>query len=172
MFNKIIAYLAEFFGIKKEVPIVLPEDVWERMFILAESSKQLKLGPITVNHLDVVVETFTATVDELFMRIEVMIACITAEEDPPDWWKERDRTKYAELLPNFYFATKPGYRDPQQVLEMLVEKVEVIHHLLVTKEMDINHHYYHYMRKEFYSIISDTVEILNVSAKLGNLKTI
>jgi hypothetical protein len=170
MFKRFVSWFKEFFGFAEQVVEPLPDDAWQRMFALAEKAKLLKLPDINISHFDVNLAVFSKNVDELFMRFEMMISCIEKEEDTPHWWDERGRTRYLDPLPDFYYEIKPGYRHPQKVLEMLLEKVEVIHNLLEVKKIDVNHQYYHYMRKEFYSIVSDTLEVLNVSFALGNQK--
>lgn len=148
----------------------VPEDAWELMFYLARHLKEVALTPITILHYDYLLEVFSQNADELFSRVEMMISCIENESDVSIEWDERGRTRYYEPIPDFYFSVKFGYRHPQQILLMVIEKVEVIHYLLESKQLNQNHPYYHYMRREFYSVISDVNSVLQTSVKLPKVE--
>lgn len=151
------------------LPTQWPEDAWDRMLMMAHYAQDFKLGPIGVHHYDTTVEVMSKNVDELFAQLETLIHCTANEEDVPDGWNDRDRTKWVDPLPDYYFSTKAGYRQPQDVLDIVIEKVMVIHNLLESHEIVVIHPYYSYMRREFYSVVCDVVEVLNASYELHKL---
>ena len=149
------------------LPKEWPVDSWERMFTMAHYAQDFKLGPLDINHYDYTVEVVSSNVDELFAQLENMITCIAHEADVPDGWNDRNRTKWIDPIPDYYYHVKPGYRQPQDVLEIVIEKVMVIYNLLESQEIYALHPYYSYMRREFNTVVSDILEVLNVSIALG-----
>lgn len=151
------------------LPKEWPEDVWERMFMMGHYAMELQLGPISIYHFDITIEVSTKDVDELFAHLEIMIRCLANSSDVPDGWNDRSRTKWIDPIPDYYYGIKPGYRSPQAVLDIVVEKVMVIHNLIESNEIIVIHPYYSYMRREFYTVVSDVIEVLNASMVMGKL---
>ena len=146
---------------------VWPEEIWARMYAMADYARGLQIGELGIRYMDVEVEVTTSSMHQLFRRIETMLSCIDIQGDPPEWWGTRNRDKKLLSLAEFYFDRRNGYRSPQQVHDKLVEKVSVIHHLIESQDIDDRHLYYHYMKREFFQVVSDIVEVLTASIALS-----
>jgi hypothetical protein len=151
------------------LPKEWPVDSWDRMFTMAHYAQEFKLGELGVHHLDHTVEVVSSNVDELFAQLEILINCVAHEEDVPDGWNDRNRTKWIDPIPDYYYHVKHGYRQPQEVLEIVVEKALVIYNLIESQEITVIHPYYSYMRREFNGVVCDVLEVLNVSLALSKL---
>lgn len=170
MLKRWFQWVKEFFGFDVPLPTPLPEDAWDLMFALKEQCGKLKLSGFIVTDYDTVAETYAAHIGDLFKRLEMVIKCIQTECETPAEWADRSRSKMLDTLPDFYYDPETGYHTPGEVLKILIEKVEVIHYLLDSKQMDAQHLYTPYLRKEFLSVISDTIEIFKVSQKISLLR--
>lgn len=167
MFKQLVFWLKWLAGCEPVEPkIEFPDEAWEKMFTLATFCKGMSLGPIEIEHFDIKLELFSDTATELFIRMEMLIRCMQSFGDPPDVWSERRREVETISIVDYYFDTRHGYRSPQSVMDSLLQKVAVIHHLLEEKQLVKSHAYYPYMKREFFSIIADANAVLSASERL------
>lgn len=144
-----------------------PEDIWLRMYAMAQAAESWTLDQLSVVHFDAMVDVTTSSIHQLFRRIEVMISCIDIQSDTPSWWDDRNRDKQPVSLAEYYYDKRFGYHEPQDVLTKLIEKVAVIHYQIDTQRINVSHEYHSYMRREFFQIVSDIVEVLTASHELA-----
>ncbi|MNE89701.1 hypothetical protein D3C80_1871430 [compost metagenome] len=69
---------------------------------------------------------------------------------------------------DYYYDVRSGYRAPQDVLELLLQKLSVIHYEYVDKYTDPLHSYSIYMRKNFSGVVSDVLSVLETSITIRN----
>jgi hypothetical protein len=170
MFKRLIKWLKEFYGIGVQPEEPLPEDVWDLLFVLSEQVSAKKFAGLDITHFDIIVHTYSPHIKDLCKRLEMMIKCIKTDQTAPLWWEERDAMKLYDCLPDFLFEDVVGYWTPAKTASVLTEKVIVIHDLIEQLSINPKHSYYFYMRKEFYQIVSDAVEILTRLNQIGTDK--
>lgn len=170
-FKQLVAWLGPS---RKDIPLedepVWPEEIWARMFAMMRYAEKLTLCDINVSHYDITVLATTTSIHQLFRRMEIMIDVIDNQADTPSWWKDRNRDKQPYTIVEYYYDARNGYHQPQVVLEKLIEKVMVIHHLIESQDITPRHNYYHYMLKEFFQLVSDIVEVFTASIEMSKLQ--
>jgi len=150
------------------LPDTLPEDDWERMFLLAEVATSIKLPELESKHYDVSLMTYTDSVNELFVRMDVLYQCMVEEKDAPSSWKARRRDLTEVTIVDYYYDLRLGYREPQEVLEILLQKLSVIHYQYENKYKDPLHSYAIYLRMNFSGVVSDVLSLLENSITIRN----
>lgn len=150
------------------LPERLPDDDWERMFLLAEVATSIKLPQLGSKHFDVTLMTYTDTVNDLFFRLDTLYSCMRSETDTPNTWRARRRSMSEVTIVDYYYDVRSGYRAPQDVLELLLQKLSVIHYEYVDKYTDPLHSYSIYMRKNFSGVVSDVLSVLETSIMIRN----
>lgn len=167
MFKRFIHWL---FDIREEPPLAVEEplsdDPWERMFQLADVLRLAQLVDLDNTHLDVRPLMFSDNIAQLYERMEMIITSIQDEEAQHPTWKARRRELLAVPAPDYYYSSKFGYRHPQDVLAIMLEKIAIIHHLLETKAMDDQHVYHPYLKREFTAVVRDVCTILEFKQTL------
>lgn len=166
-FKKWFAFLFKQEPVVEEVEAPLPEDIWERMVELAKRLEGCQLPALDIRYFDVIVNVTTTSAHQLFRRIENVLNCIDIQSDSPEWWGERNRNKNPTTMTAYCYDRRNGYTEPQIILDKLIEKVAVIHHLIASQSINASHDYYHYMRREFFQVVSDIVEVLEACHRLG-----
>lgn len=160
-------FLFRVLGIKDfYIPDTLPDDDWERMFLLAEIATSIKLPTLTGNHFDVTLATYTDNVNDLFSRLDTLIHCMRYEADVPSSWKVRRRDLIDITIVDYYYDVRAGYREPQDVLEIVLQKLSIIHYLYEHKFHDPVHNYSVYLRRNFSGVIGDVLSVLETSITL------
>lgn len=150
------------------LPDDLPEDDWERMFLLAEVATSIKLPELGSKHYDVTLNAYTDSINDLFVRLDVLYQCMLTEGDAPSSWKARRRDLIEQSIVDYYYDLRLGYREPQEVLEILLQKLSVIHYQYEDKYKDPLHSYSIYMRKNFSGVVSDVLSVLETSITIRN----
>jgi hypothetical protein len=138
------------------------------MFLLAEVATSIKLPTLGSSHFDITLMTYTDTVNDLFFRLDTLYACMVAESDTPSSWKARRRDLTEITIVDYYYDVRSGYREPQDVLAVLLQKLSVIHYQYEDKYQDPLHSYSIYMRKNFSGVISDVLSVLETSITIRN----
>lgn len=142
------------------IPERWPEDPWERMFQMADCATKVRLGELTITHFDVMFSTYTQEIDELFYLLETLIEWVGRQDELPPTWEARRHTKYVRPMAEYLSSIKHGYRAPQSVLELLVQKVAILHYQLEQQGLDEKHLNHSYLVREFSFIVHDTNELL------------
>lgn len=162
-------FIYRLFGVDKlYLPERLPDDDWERMFLLAEVATSIKLPELGAKHFDVTMMTYTDTVNDLFFRLDTLYSCMHSETDTPTSWRARRRSMAEVTIVDYYYDVRSGYRSPQEVLGLLLQKLSVIHYEYVDKYTDPLHSYSIYMRKNFSGVVSDVLSVLETSIMIRN----
>lgn len=150
------------------LPDLLPEDDWERMFLLAEVATSIKLPTLGSSHYDLTINTYTDSINDLLVRMDVLHQCMLTEGDAPSSWKARRRDLTEVCIVDYYYDLRLGYREPQEVLEILLQKLSVIHYQYEDKYKDPLHSYAIYLRKNFSGVVSDVLSVLEMSITIRN----
>jgi hypothetical protein len=162
-------FIYRLFGVDEFfLPERLPDDDWERMFLLAEVATSIKLPELGAKHFDVTMMTYTDTVNDLFFRLDTLYSCMHSETDTPTAWRARRRSMSEVTIVDYYYDVRSGYRSPQEVLALLLQKLSVIHYEYVDKYTDPLHSYSIYMRKNFSGVVSDVLSVLETSIMIRN----
>lgn len=165
MLRRFISWIKSYYQqpepVIKQIPVVASEDVWDILYELAVCMKGRRFESLGIRHFDIVVSTYCKNIDELFMRMEMVIGCIRKEQSSPPEWKGRSITQMLDPLPEFLYNEIRGYWSVEEVVGHLIDKTLIIHHQLEHQSINPSHSYYFYMRKEFYQVISDAVEVLS-----------
>lgn len=164
MFKRFVNWLR---GIRNDIQMELPSDTMQKLFIVNDQVRNITMGPLGVGHYDIIVDIRTVNIDELFMRLEVLINCLTTFENIPEHLDPFSRETTPTNLVEYFFDDKAGYRQPDEVLEILIEKVSIIHHQIEMESITDGHHYYHYMRKAFHAVFADTLELYEMCLRTG-----
>lgn len=150
------------------IPESWPEDLWECMFQMAHVATRVTVGPLGIQHCDIVLDLYTRSIDELYNRLESLIDCVRHLKDQPSPWELEVRTIEVVPMAEYFFNHKVGYREPQEVLEALIEKVAILHYLIETLSLDEQHLYHPYLIRRFGYIVQDVATVLE---KLIGLRT-
>lgn len=162
-------FLFRVLGIKDFfMPDTLPDDDWERMFLLAEVATSIKLPTLRGDHFDVTLATYSDTVNDLFFRMDTLIQCMRTETDAPSSWKARRRDLTDVTIVDYYYDVRAGYREPQEVLELVLQKLSIIHYLYEDKFKDPFQVYSVYLRRNFSGVVGDVLSVLETSITLRN----
>lgn len=140
------------------------EDLWDRLFTLTHELKGQRVKPMGVRWFDHRPALFTDSFGELIGRLEMVIRCLGEQCDAPASWEERRRETEAVSIPDYSYDMIVGYRSPQVIMDMLIEKVLVIHHLLDTLNLSRVDSYFVYSRRTFHSVIWDAFEVLSAQS--------
>lgn len=164
MFTRLLRWWKERFGkVEEEVVEViepLPEDVWDRAVVLCERLAGREFMALTLMHFDQRYDFRTTSIDQAFEYLETCIHSITTETAILGAWEHRRRTPMRMAMPDYFYSDKFGYRSPESTVALLSEKIAIIHNLLVTKEMDVRHPHYPYIRREFSAVMCDVDNVL------------
>lgn len=144
----------------------LPEDIWDRVFVIADTLAGAELDPISIVHFDEIIDVYTDDIVELFIRLDMLIGRLKHRADAQGEWKTRRLHVRSISIVDYYFTEKTGYMQPKEVLEALLKKLSAIHYQFESMSDDDNENYVPYAKREFKSIIYDVLELLEVCNRL------
>lgn len=137
-------------------PEPLPEESWARMFELVNRLKGLQFHELAIRHLDSILPLYTDDLEQLFERLEFLILSIEDEDAVLPGWKDRRREPLPIRMPDYLYSEKHGYRDAEEVVGLLTQKIMIIHNLFDQMELKEGHILYPFIRREFTSVVVDT----------------
>lgn len=143
------------------------DDLWERMFDVAESAAVHSMPDMDISHSVIFLGLYTGSFEELCHRLDLLYRHVNEDLTTDHVWKARRREIVEVCLTDYVYSEKVGYRSLQEVLELLLKKLAAIHNLFEQCGMGEDHPYYQYMIREFKSIPSDCCVVLE---KLYELK--
>lgn len=170
-FSLLIQFIKEWFvrlfvGKAEFIPEVWSTDVWERAFQLADVSTDITIVGPEIEHLDYDLLLHNNTIDELCYRIEQYITCLEYQLDKPENFILRKHEPSPVTVLDFCYSSKVGYRSFPVILEILIQKMSVVHYLMESKSINETHPYYQYMRKHFTFIMTDVVTVFEMFLEL------
>lgn len=148
------------------IPGQVPDDEWEQLFILAEIATSIKLAPMNESHFNVSFPMFTDDVNELLFRLDLLTTCLDASCDVPKDWKVRRKELQEVSFLDYCYDVRSGYRHPQEVLELMLQKLSVIHYLLESRYPDSIDEYRLYIRRQFSGVMNDASLFLDACVVL------
>lgn len=151
-----LAFLRRLLGVPEiYIPDKVPEDEWEQLFILAEIATSIKLAPLSEEHFNLTFPMLTDDVNELLFRLDRLTTCLDTRADVPSDWKARRKELKEVSFLDYCYDVRSGYRDPQAVLEVMLQKLSVIHYLLESRYPESIDEYRLYIRRQFSGVVSD-----------------
>lgn len=136
------------------------DDPWVRVFEVANSATTWQMPDMEVSHNDIVLSLYSDNADQLIQRLGMLYKNVRDNELSDYAYGERRRELKDIFINDYIYSEKVGYRSLQEVLELVLNKLAVIHNLFESVSMNEDHEYYQYMIREYKGIISDCLVVL------------
>ena len=148
------------------IPPYLPDDRWERLFLIAELATRIKTPKLSAALFKKTLHVVSKTHVELHTAVDVFIKSLRTLDDKPNDWPYWSKEAEETSIVDFVYDDRTGYVDIQEVVDTLIQKVSIIHYLFEEHSMDEGHPYFHYMDMCFRKVASDLEEVLGLAIEL------
>lgn len=142
------------------IPTEWPDDIWECVFLMAHIASEIKVEGPNLNHFDMELSLYTDNVDLLFHHVELMIKALENRADKPKLFSVRSREVSIVTVLDFCYSRKVGYRNLDDIREILIQKVAVVHYLFEDEGLKADELYYPYILKEFTFVMADVATVM------------